>query len=79
MTKTIQPRSWKIAIYETDNDLHIQKPETEDNMRLLLTLSNNLNNLYENIERLNYLIKRYVDQNKKIEQILFTKGKGGIL
>jgi len=75
MTKTIQPRSWKTEIYVTDNDLLIKKPGTEDTASLLLTLSNNLNNLYENINRLNYLIKRYVSQNKKMEQILYPNKK----
>jgi len=76
MTKTIQPRSWKITVHVTDINLHIQKPETKDNTNFLLKLSNELNNLYENINRLNYWIKRYVSQNKIIEQILYRKEEG---
>jgi hypothetical protein len=72
MTETIQPRSWETVVHVTNNDLHIQKPETKDTMDPLLTLSNNLNNLYENINKLNYMLKNYVNQTKKLEQILDT-------
>jgi hypothetical protein len=72
MTETIQPHSWETVVYATDKDLHIQKPETKDNRDPLLTLSNNLNELYENINMLNYMLKDYVSQTKKLEQILDT-------
>jgi len=72
MTETIQPCSWKTVVNVTNKDLRTQKPETEGNMSPLLTLSNNLNNLYENINMLNYMIKRYVSQTKKLEQIFNT-------
>jgi hypothetical protein len=77
MTESIQPRSWKTAVYVTDNDSHIQKPETEeDNMSLLFTLSNSLNKLYENINMFNNLVKKYEIESKKFEQILHKAGKG---
>jgi len=72
MTETIQPRSWETVIHITDNNSHIQKPEKENSMSSLLTLSNNLNNLHENINRLNYMIKNYVSQTKRLEQIFDT-------
>jgi small-conductance mechanosensitive channel len=72
MTKTIQPCSCETTIDIKDNDMRKQKSETEDNRRLLLTLSNNLNNLYENINRLNYEILKYVNQKKRLEQIFNT-------
>jgi hypothetical protein len=76
MTETTQPGSWKTAVYVTDNGLHIQKPETEDNMSLMLTLSNNLNKLYENINAFNNLVKKYEIESKKFEEILHKTGKG---
>jgi hypothetical protein len=75
MTETIQPHSWKTTVYEADKDLHIQKPETEDSMSPLLTLSHNLNNLYENMNKLNYLVKEYVSQTKELEKILYRKAQ----
>jgi hypothetical protein len=63
MTKTTQPRTWKIGLYETDNDLQKQKPEREDNLSLFLLLLDNLNDLYKNLSKLNYLIqKRNLEQ-----------------
>jgi len=63
MTKTTQPRTWKIGLYETDNDLQKQKPEKEDNLSLFLLLLDNLNDLYKNLSKLNYLIqKRNLEQ-----------------
>jgi hypothetical protein len=71
MTQTIQPRSWKISIYVTNNDLPIQKPEAEDNKSLMLSVFDNLNNLYEKLNRLNYVIQR-----RKIKQILYPRKRG---
>jgi len=68
MTETIQPCSWKTEVYATDKDLHIQKPETENNMGLFLSVLDSLNNLYEKLSRLNYLV-----QKKTMEQILYQK------
>ena len=58
MTQTIQPRSWKTTINVKDRDLPIQKSEAEDNERLLLSLFDSLNNLYENLVRINYVIQQ---------------------
>jgi site-specific recombinase len=69
MTQTIQPRSLAL-LSETGKDLTIDKPEAEDNLSLLLQIFDNLNDLYEKLDRL-----RYVIQRKKIEQILCQKGK----
>jgi UTP:GlnB (protein PII) uridylyltransferase len=73
MTKTIQHSTWK-TLYETGKDLTTQNPETEDNMRLLLHIFDSLNDLYERLNRLNYVLQR-----KNIEQILYHKGTGGML
>ena len=63
MTKTTQPRTWKIGLYETDKDLQKQKPEEEDNLSLFLLLLDNLNELYKKLSKLNYLIqKRNLEQ-----------------
>jgi len=72
MTETIQPSTWKTVIYVADKDLHIQKPGTQDNMSSLLTLSNNLNSLYESINKLNYMLKNYVNQTKRLEQVFYV-------
>jgi len=76
MTKTIQPCSWKTTVYVTDKDLRIKKPE-EDNISLLLTLSNNLNTLHENLNSFNYMVKRYVNLNNKLVQTIYSNGKKG--
>jgi hypothetical protein len=67
MTQTVQPRSL-VYLNETGKDLTLSKGETEDNMSLLLSLFDSLNNLYEKINRLDYLIKR-----KNIEYMLYRK------
>jgi hypothetical protein len=70
MTQTIQALSLKNETNVTDNNLSIQKPEveTEDNMSLMLSILDKLNNLYGKLNRLNYLIQR-----KKIKHILNLK------
>ena len=65
MTQTIQPCSSVLI-----NKLSIDKPEEDDNSQLLLSVFDSLNNLYEKLSRLDYLIRR-----KNIEQILFQKTK----
>jgi hypothetical protein len=72
MTQTIQPRSWA-HLSETGKDLTIDnkpKTETEDVMGLLLQIFDGLNNLYEKLNRLNYVIQR-----KNIEQFLYKIGE----
>jgi len=64
MAKTIQPRTWKTALYEPDKNYNIQKPKKEDNMSLYLTLLDDLNELYKTLSRLNYYIqKRNIDKS----------------
>jgi len=79
MTETIQPRSWETVVHITDKDLHMQKPEKEDNLSSLLTLSNNLNSLYESVNRLNYMLKYYVNQTKKLEQVFYVINEGAMI
>jgi hypothetical protein len=69
MTQTIQLRSWAL-ISETNNDFTINKPETENNMSLLLSVYDSLNNLCEKLSRLNYIIQR-----KKMEQSISRDNK----
>jgi len=77
MTETIQPYSWKTSVNVPDNVSRIQKPETEDDTNPMLALSKNLNTLYESINMLNHLVKRYVSESKKFEQILYEIDKKG--
>jgi len=70
MTKTIQSCS-RAALCATHKKLTIKKPETEDNMRLLLLICDSLNELYEKLSRLNYVMERRI-----IERNLYHKGKG---
>jgi hypothetical protein len=74
MTQTVQPRSWT-CLSERGKDLTVSKPykpETEDNLSLMLSLFDSLNDLSEKINRLNYILQR-----REIERILSPKGKGG--
>jgi hypothetical protein len=73
MTQTIQSRS-SVSLKEADTDLNKNKPEPEVNKSLLLYIFDSLNNLYEKLNRLDYLIPR-----KKIEQILHPEKIGEIL
>jgi hypothetical protein len=57
MTQTVQPRSWAY-LSETGKDLNINKPETEDNMSLLLSVFDSLNTLCEKLSRLAYVLQR---------------------
>jgi hypothetical protein len=69
MTRTIQPCSWAY-LSEAEKNLTLIKPETEDNVMLLLSVFDSLNKLCEKLNRLNYIIQR-----KNIEQILCQKYK----
>ena len=64
ITQTTQPCS-RATLNDPGKDLTINKHETEDNMDLLLSIFDDLNNLYEMLNRLDYLIER-----KEIEQII---------
>jgi hypothetical protein len=57
-------------LHEAGKDKAINKPEKEDNIDLLLNVFDELNTLYERLNKLNYVVKR-----KKIEQILNQKGE----
>jgi hypothetical protein len=68
MTQTVQPRS-RVFLHSTDKGLD-RKPKKEDNMSLLLSIFDSLNNLYEKLNRLNYVIQR-----KNMELNLYWKGE----
>jgi len=70
MTQTTQPCSWAV-LNNADKGLTKNKPETEDNRKLLLSLFDSMNNLFEKLNRLNYLIQR-----KKLEQCIYRDNKG---
>jgi hypothetical protein len=72
ITQTIQSCSC-VSFKEKDKDLTKIKPKEEDNMSLLLTIFDGLNNLYEMLNRLNYVIQR-----KKIKLTLYPELKGEI-
>jgi hypothetical protein len=57
LTQTVQPRSWA-SLHDADKDLTINKPETEDNMGLLLQVFDSLNALCEKLSKLDYALKR---------------------
>ena len=69
MSRTEQSRSWA-TLSNAGEDLNANKPETEteDNKILLLSVFDSLNNLYEKLNRLNYVIKK-----RSIEQELYPK------
>jgi hypothetical protein len=66
---TIQPCSWVLLNKSKDN-LNIKKPETEDNMSLMLEIFDSLNTLKEKLNRLDYVIKR-----RNMELYISRKGK----
>jgi len=57
MTQTVQP-STRILLSEPGKDLTINKPETEDNERLLLSLFDDLNKLCEMLNVLDGLLEK---------------------
>jgi len=70
MTQTTQPCSGA-SLNKAGTDLTKDKPETEDNMSLLLSVYDSLNNLCEKLSRLDYVLKR-----KNMEQIINNQNKG---
>jgi hypothetical protein len=54
LTQTIQPRSWTPP--DEEKNLHIVKPEEEDNMSLMFSIIESLNKLNEKLKRLESLI-----------------------
>jgi len=70
MTQTTQPCSWAV-LNKADKSLTRNKPETEDNRKLLLSVFDSMNNLCEKLNRLNYLLQR-----RKLEQIINRDNNG---
>jgi len=70
MTQTTQPCSWAV-LNKTGKNPNINKPEMDDNGKLLLSVFDSLNNLCEKINRLNYLVQR-----RNLEQIIYRNNKG---
>jgi len=66
MTQTVQPRSGA-----TLNEVEKDVAQTEDNIKLLLSLLDSMNKLSETVNRLNYAVQR-----QKLEQTLLQE-KGG--
>ena len=69
-TQTTQSRSLA-ALNEAEKDSTANKPGTEDITNLLFTVFKNLNELYEKLNRLSYVMGK-----KLIEQNLHQKGEG---
>ena len=68
MSRTLQYRSWA-TLSEPGETSKEDISEPEDNRKLLLTVYDNLNELYEKLNRLNYVIEK-----RKLEQYLYLKG-----
>jgi hypothetical protein len=63
MTKTTQPCSWA-RLSNAGKDLTIKKSKKDDNARLLLAVSDSLNELYEKLNRLSHVMgKKIVEHN----------------
>ena len=62
MTQTAQFRSLAVLNKE-GKDLTKNNPEQESNARLLLTIYDNLNELYEKLNRLSYVMDRRIVEN----------------
>jgi len=68
MSRTIQFRSWA-TLSEPGEPKNENNSEPEDNRKLLLAVYDNLNELYEKLNRLNYVIEK-----RKLEYFLYLKG-----
>jgi hypothetical protein len=68
MSKTIQLSSWA-TLSEPGETPNENTAESEDNRKLLLEVYDNLNKLYEKLNRLNYVIEK-----RKLEYCLYLKG-----
>jgi len=69
MTQTTQSRSLG-ALNEPEENSTTNKPEKEDNAKLLLAVYDNLNELYERLSRLNTIIEK-----RNAELNLYRKGE----
>jgi hypothetical protein len=63
MIQTMQPYSCAYLSKEKKL-LEVIKSETEENMSLLLQLFGNLNDFYETLNRLNYVIKIFINKGE---------------
>ena len=68
MSRTIQLRSWA-TLSEPEDAPNENESEPEDNRKLLLAVYDNLNELYEKLIRLNYVIEK-----RKLEYYLYLRG-----
>jgi hypothetical protein len=65
MTQTIQPCSL-VSLKYTKKNLNTDKAEEDNNIRLLLSIVDSLNNFYEVLNRLNLVVERtIIKQNIK--------------
>jgi len=71
MSKTIQPCSWA-TLGKEEKEPEKNKPQTEDNRTILLSIIDNLNKLSETVNKLDNVLER-----KRIEQMLYQEGKTG--
>ncbi|WP_461246655.1 hypothetical protein [Treponema sp. R6D11] len=63
MSRTIQPRSWA-SLSNAGEDLNKNKPETENNRTIVLSLIDSLNNLYEKLTRLDNVMRKISTEQK---------------
>ena len=63
MTQTTQ--SCSLATLNAQEDLAKNKPEKEDNAKLLLTIYDNLNELYEKLNKLSVIGRRIAENTSK--------------
>jgi hypothetical protein len=68
LTQTIQPLL-PVSLNKEEKNQTISELDTEDNMSLFLHIFDDLNNLYEKLRRIDYLIER-----KNIELIVKKHG-----
>jgi hypothetical protein len=70
ITQTKQSGSF-VSLNDPGKDLTKNKPESENNLDLLLSVFDDMNKLYDMIKRLNYLLER-----TNTNLILCPKGEG---
>ena len=68
ITTTSQPSSWAI-LSDAGKDLTVYDSETEENINLMLTICDNLNELYEKLNRLNYVMGRKIIEHNLHQNI----------
>jgi len=67
-TQTAQPRSLaKLA--EEGKDLTIKKPEKDDNVKLLLTLCDSANELYEKLSMLSNALEKRIEEQSLYKEV----------